>query len=58
MTAYQSVHDLAPNYSTTLYAIINGVAATGGFLSPMVVGYFTQESVSPLCERTHIFKHN
>lgn len=46
MTGYLNAHDLAPNYATTLYSIMNGVSSTGGFISPMVVAYFTRERVS------------
>lgn len=39
-------HDLSPNYSTTLNSIINGLGNAAGFLSPLVVAYFTAENVS------------
>lgn len=38
--------DLAPNYATTMNAIMNGISSCGGFASPFVVAYFTAEDVS------------
>lgn len=46
LTGYQNAQDLAPNYAATVYSIINCVATTTGFLSPLVVAYFTRDSVS------------
>lgn len=41
-------HDLAPNYATTMNAIMNGIASCGGFLTPLIVAYFTAEKVRVL----------
>lgn len=46
VTNLQNSQDLAPNYAGTLYGVINFVGTTTGFLTPMVVGYFTKERVS------------
>lgn len=46
LTSYCNSHDLAPNFAGTLYSVMNSVATTAGFLSPLVVAYFTKESVS------------
>lgn len=46
VTNLQNSHDLAPNYAATLYGIINTAGTTAGFITPLVVGYFTQERVS------------
>lgn len=48
LTDYTNVHELAPNYATTIYSIINAIATTAGFISPLVVGIFTQERVSDI----------
>lgn len=45
MTNLQNSQDLAPNYAGTLYGIINFVGTTSGFLSPLLVAYFTEEQV-------------
>lgn len=45
LTNLQNSQDLAPNYAGTLYGVINFVGTTTGFLTPMVVGYFTKERV-------------
>lgn len=46
LTNLQNSQDLAPNFAGSLYSIINFVGTSTGFISPMVVGYFTQERVS------------
>lgn len=46
LTNYVIGHDLAPNYATTIYAIINTAATSAGFISPVIVGFFTKERVS------------
>jgi len=46
MTNLQNSQDLAPNFAGQLYGIINFVATTSGFISPLIVAYFTQERVS------------
>lgn len=38
-------HDLSPNYATTINSIVNGLGNSAGFLSPLVVAYFTEEKV-------------
>lgn len=45
LTNLQNAQDLAPNFAGTLYGIINFIGTTTGFLTPMVVGYFTKETV-------------
>lgn len=45
MTNLQNAQDLAPNYAGSVYGIVNFVAATSGFLTPLVVSYFTAEKV-------------
>lgn len=45
MTNLQNAQDLAPNYAGTVYGIINFVGATSGFITPLVVSYFTAEKV-------------
>lgn len=41
-------HDLAPNYAASLTSLLNGISSCAGFMSPMVVGYFTQNAVRGL----------
>ncbi|KAJ6646704.1 Sialin [Pseudolycoriella hygida] len=43
VTNLQNSQDLAPNYAGTLYGIINFCGTTTGFITPLVVGYFTQD---------------
>lgn len=43
VTNLQNSQDLAPNYAGTLYGIINFVGTTTGFITPVVVGYFTAD---------------
>ncbi|KAL7050318.1 hypothetical protein ACKWTF_004034 [Chironomus riparius] len=43
MTNLQNSQDLAPSFAGQLYGIINFVATTSGFISPLIVAYFTQE---------------
>jgi MFS transporter, ACS family, solute carrier family 17 (sodium-dependent inorganic phosphate cotransporter), other len=45
MTNLQNSQDLAPNYAGSLYGIINFIGTTSGFISPMIVAYFTAEKV-------------
>lgn len=45
LTNLQNSQDLAPNFAGSLYSVINFVGTSSGFISPMVVGYFTQERV-------------
>lgn len=45
MTVMGNIHDLAPNFSSSILAVMNTVATTSGFIVPMVVTYFTEENV-------------
>lgn len=45
VTNLQNSQDLAPNYSATLYGLINAIGSTSGFLAPLVVGILTQQRV-------------
>lgn len=44
-------HDLAPNYATTLNAFMNGISSCSGFVSPLIVAYFTADDVSAHFDR-------
>ena len=46
MTNLQNSQDLAPNFAGTIYGIINFVGTTAGFITPILVAYFTQDNVS------------
>jgi hypothetical protein len=46
MTNLQNSQDLAPNFAGTVYGVINFCGTSTGFITPMVVGAFTAESVS------------
>lgn len=48
LTNLQNSQDLAPNFAGSCYSIINFIAFSSGFISPLVVGYFTQEQVNIL----------
>lgn len=43
LTNLQNSQDLAPNFAGTLYGIMNFLGTTSGFISPIVVAYFTAE---------------
>lgn len=45
MTNLQNPQDLAPNYAGSIYGIINFVGITSGFITPLIVSYFTAEKV-------------
>lgn len=45
LTNLQNSQDLAPNYAGSLYSVINFIGTSSGFISPMVVAYFTQTRV-------------
>lgn len=45
MTSCQNPQDLAPNYAASVYGVSNFLATMSGFISPMVVSYFTSEKV-------------
>lgn len=57
LTNLQNSQDLAPNFAGTLYAIINFIGTTSGFLSPLVVTYFTKENVR-ICYRIKLMTFN
>lgn len=46
MTSSQNPQDLAPNYAGSVFGLANFFATTSGFISPLVVSYFTREKVS------------
>lgn len=46
MTNLLNSQDLSPNYAGTLYSIINTAGTTAGFLAPILIAFFTKESVS------------
>lgn len=46
VTNLQNSQDLAPNYAGTVYGIINFVGTTTGFITPVVVGHFTEGGVT------------
>lgn len=48
VTNLQNAQDLAPNFAGTLYGAINFVGTTSGFITPLIVGHFTQDRVSSL----------
>lgn len=43
LTNLQNSQDLAPNFAGTLYGIMNFIGTTSGFISPIVVAYFTAD---------------
>lgn len=45
MTNLQNPQDLAPNYAGSVYGIVNFVGITSGFITPLIVSYFTAEKV-------------
>lgn len=45
LTNLLNAQDLSPNYAGTLYSIINTAGTTAGFVTPLVVAYFTKDSV-------------
>ncbi|KAG5678425.1 hypothetical protein PVAND_008099 [Polypedilum vanderplanki] len=48
MTNLQNSQDLAPNFAGSLYGIINFVGTTSGFITPLIVAYFTEHGHSIL----------
>ena len=48
VTNLQNSQDLAPNFAGTLYGIINFVGTSSGFISPIIVAYFTENGVRQL----------
>lgn len=45
LTTMQNSQDLSPNYTATIYGIMNAAGTTAGFMTPMVVAYFTRDNV-------------
>lgn len=45
-TTFSNGHDLGPDSAASTMAIVDCVSATNGFISPLVVAYFTRERVS------------
>lgn len=45
LTNLQNAQDLAPNFAGTLYGLVNFIGSTSGFLTPMIMAYFTHEQV-------------
>ncbi|XP_055695674.1 sialin-like [Lutzomyia longipalpis] len=43
LTNLQNSHDLAPNFAGLLYGIMNAIGTSAGFVSPIVVAYFTED---------------
>lgn len=56
MTVFGSIHDLSPNFSSSILSVANTVALTSGFIVPMVVTYFTAENVRQRFLFTIVFK--
>lgn len=54
ITNYRNTQDLAPNYASTIYAIINTAATCSGFLSPLVVSGFTAKR-NTITEWSYVF---
>lgn len=48
LTCMQNSHDLSPNYSASIYGIMNAFGTTTGFVAPLVAGYFTRENVNKI----------
>lgn len=56
LTNLLNAQDLAPNYAGTVYSIINTAGTTAGFVTPLVVAYFTKDSVrNPILHRLDMF---
>lgn len=45
MTNLQNSQDLAPNFAGSIYGIINFVGTSSGFITPLIVAYFTEDGV-------------
>lgn len=45
VTSLQNSQDLAPNFAGSLYAIINFVGTSSGFIAPLLLAHFTGENV-------------
>jgi MFS transporter, ACS family, solute carrier family 17 (sodium-dependent inorganic phosphate cotransporter), other len=46
ITNLMNSQDLSPNFAGTIYGMINFFGTSSGFLSPIIVAYFTAEEVS------------
>ncbi|XP_055590927.1 sialin-like [Uranotaenia lowii] len=44
ITNLVNAQDLAPNFAATLYGFMNFIGTTAGFLAPMMVAFYTEES--------------
>lgn len=44
-TAFANIHDLTPNYAASVLSISNFFGGTSGFVTPLVVTYFTKDNV-------------
>ncbi|XP_055698836.1 sialin-like [Phlebotomus papatasi] len=54
ITNLQNSHDLAPNFAGLLYGIMNFVGTTPGFISPIIVSYFTEDG-NTMAEWSNVF---
>lgn len=45
ITNMQNPYDLSPNYVSTVFGIVNAIANTTGFITPLVVANYTHERV-------------
>lgn len=45
LTNVKNAQDLSPNYAATIFAIINCIGTSNGFIVPHIVTYFTSENV-------------
>lgn len=45
MTSSQNPQDLAPNFAASVFGTANFFATMSGFISPLVVSYFTRHKV-------------
>lgn len=54
--ALAAVVDIAPNYAGVIQGIIGTVSTASGFISPLIVGYFTlhQQTLSQWCKVFHL----
>lgn len=46
LTNLQNAQDLSPNFVGTLYGLVNFIGSTSGFITPLIVAYFTHDAVS------------
>lgn len=52
-----NVHDIAPNYASTVLSLANAIGVAGGFLSPILIAHWTAER-STIVEWRPIFAVN